>query len=129
MVKANAFISFDYDNDSNIKNLLVGQAKNQDSPFSIIDMSIKHEIADNWTKSARNRIKKSDVVIVLCGTCTNTASGVAEELKIAIEEKIPYFLLAGYENKKCIKPSSAKSSDKIYTWNWDNLKKLIAGQR
>ncbi|MCL2391089.1 MAG: hypothetical protein FWC66_00600 [Oscillospiraceae bacterium] len=35
------FISFDYDYDARIKDLLVGQARNPDSPFEITDMSIK----------------------------------------------------------------------------------------
>ena len=44
MSKKRAFISFDYDNDVDLKNLLVGQAKNDDSPFEIIDLSIKEAI-------------------------------------------------------------------------------------
>jgi hypothetical protein len=42
--KAKVFISFDYDHDVDLKNLLGGQAKNDDSPFEITDMSIKEEI-------------------------------------------------------------------------------------
>lgn len=38
MLKKRAFISFDYDNDSDLKTLLVGQARNPDSPFEIVDM-------------------------------------------------------------------------------------------
>ena len=41
MAKKRTFISFDYDHDSDLKNLLVGQARNEDSPFEITDMSIK----------------------------------------------------------------------------------------
>ncbi|WP_419575924.1 hypothetical protein [Ruminococcus sp.] len=44
MAKMRTFISFDYDHDSDLKNLLVGQAENDDSPFSITDMSIKETI-------------------------------------------------------------------------------------
>lgn len=33
MAKTRTFISFDYDHDSDLKSLLVGQAKNDDSPF------------------------------------------------------------------------------------------------
>ena len=40
MAKKRVFISFDYDHDSDLKTLLVGQAKNADSPFEITDMSI-----------------------------------------------------------------------------------------
>lgn len=47
MAKTRTFISFDYDHDSDLKSLLVGQAKNDDSPFSITDMSIKETITKN----------------------------------------------------------------------------------
>jgi len=123
------FISFDYDHDEELKNLLVGQAKNQDSPFEIADMSIKKAIPNNWEENARHRIKSCDVVVVICGKYTDKAAGVSIELKIAQDEKIPYFLLYGRGDEHCVKPSSAKNSDKIYKWTWENLKKLIEGSR
>lgn len=36
------FISFDYDHDGDLTTLLVGQAKNSDSPFYIEDWSIRY---------------------------------------------------------------------------------------
>ena len=94
-----------------------------------IYLSIKEAISKNWKENARRRIKSCDVVAVICGEYTNSASGVSAELKIAQEEGIPYFLLWGRTNEVCIKPVSAKSSDKMYRWTWDNLKSLIGGAR
>ncbi len=129
MAKKRSFISFDYDNDSDLKALLVGQARNSDSPFSIADMSIKHKIEKDWKDNARKRIKGCDVVIVICGTKTHLATGVGTEIKIAQEEGIPYFLLCGRSDKKCTKPKEAKNDDKMYRWTWNNLKLLIGGSR
>lgn len=129
MARKRSFISFDYDHDSDLKNLLVGQAKNPDSPFEITDMSIKEAIAKDWKVNARRRIKGCDVVIVICGKHTNTATGVSAELKIAQEENVPYFLLWGRSGDNCVKPTAARDSDKIYNWTWDNLKLLIGGAR
>lgn len=129
MNKKRAYISFDFDYDSELKTLLVGQAKNPDSPFEIVDMSIKEVISDNWRASARRRIKMCDVVIVICGQHTNTASGVSAEVRIAQEEGIPYFLLGGRNNVRNVKPLAARESDRVYTWSWDNLQLLIAGRR
>ncbi|NCB52066.1 MAG: hypothetical protein EOM54_09325 [Clostridia bacterium] len=129
MAKKRTFISFDYDHDNDLKTLLVGQARNDDSPFEITDMSIKETIKSDWKAKAKTRIKGCDVVIVICGEHTNTATGVSAELEIAQEEKIPYFLLYGRAAKNCIKPRAAKSTDKIYKWTWDNLKRLINGER
>lgn len=129
MNKKRVFISFDYDHDESLKNLLVGQSRYADSPFDITDMSIKEPIATNWKENARRRIKGCDVVIVICGTHTDTAFGVSAELKIAQQEGVDYFLLHGYSERNCVKPKSAYNSDKIYKWTWDNLKKLIGGAR
>lgn len=129
MRKKRAFISFDYDNDVDLKNLLVGQARNTDSPFEIIDLSIKEAIDQNWKIHARRRIKGCDCVCVICGEHTDKACGVSAEIRIAQEEKVPYFLIQGRNGKSCKKPLAALSTDKIYNWTWDNLKLLFQGNR
>lgn len=129
MAKTRVFISFDYDNDVDLKNLLVGQAKNYDSPFEISDWSIKETVAGNWREEARRRIVRSDVVAVICGEHTDTAAGVSTELRIAQDEGIDYFLLWGRSERQCKKPKAAKATDKIYKWTWENLKVLIGGGR
>ncbi|MEU6867517.1 TIR domain-containing protein [Streptomyces sp. NPDC046876] len=122
------FVSFDYDYDKTLKDFLIGQAKNPDSPFEIYDWSIK-EASPDWKDKARRRIRASDVVTVICGEHTHAAVGVAIELKMAQEETIDYFLLNGYNGKTGKKPTTAKASDKIYEWTWDNLKALVGGAR
>ena len=106
-----------------------GQAKNPDSPFELADWSIKEAISEEWKKKARTRIKSVDLVAVLCGQHTHTATGVSAEVKISQDESIPYFLLKGYADKTCTKPTAAKSTDKLYNWTWPNLKTLIGGGR
>ena len=48
MAKKRTFVSFDYDHDSFLKEALVGQAKNEDSPFELADWSIKEAISEDW---------------------------------------------------------------------------------
>lgn len=122
------FVSFDYDYDRILKDFLVGQARNPDSPFVIHDWSIK-EASPGWKDEARSRIRRSDIVLVICGKHTDRAVGVDTELKIAQQEGIDYFLLNGYTGHPGKKPASAKSSDKVYPWTWDNLKLLVGGAR
>lgn len=129
MPKKRAFVSFDYDHDEILKTFLIGQSKHSDTPFDLADWSIKEPIAGNWTAKARERIRSVDVVIVICGQYTNYATGVSAELRIAQEERVPYFLLAGYADRTCFKPTAAIPTDKVYKWTWDNLKSLIAGNR
>jgi len=129
MAKQRAFISFDVDNDSDAKMLLAGQAKLEDSPFDFNDASIKEPLAGDWKEKVKRRMDNIDIVIVLCGTKTHTAKGVADELQIARDKKKSFFLLAAYSDKTCTKPTTALDSDKVYKWTWDNLKTLIGGGR
>jgi hypothetical protein len=128
VAKRRVFVSFGYDHDVDLKNALVAQSRLPDSPFDIADWSIK-VASPGWRAEARRRIRASDVVVVLCGQQTHTAVGVATEVIISQEESIPYFLLRGYQDKTCHRPTTAKPTDKMYTWTWDNLKRLIGGAR
>ena len=62
MAKSRVFVSFDYDHDETLKHFLIGQAKNEDSPFELADWSIKEAISEDWKKKARTRIKSVSVV-------------------------------------------------------------------
>ena len=127
--KKRAFISFDIDHDEGTKRMLAGQADLPDSPFDFKDNSVKSHLSGDWKEKVRRRMDNVDVVIVLCGTKTHTATGVAAELTIAKEENKPYFMLAAYQDKRCTKPTSASQTDKVYKWTWQNLKNLIGGSR
>ena len=127
--KKRIFISFDVDHDEGTKEMLAGQAKLPDSPFDFTDASVKEPLTGDWKEKVRRRMANIDVMIVLCGEHTHTASGVKAEAEIAQGKDTPYFLLAAYSDKSCTKPTSAKAGDKLYKWTWDNLKALIGGAR
>jgi len=124
LTKTPVFISFDYDHDAALKEFLVGQAKNDDSPFFIKDWSIKKE-TKRWKADAKKRIQWSKVVIVICGRHTSKAAGVAAEIQIAREVGVQYVLLRGYKDGKVERPAGTSwFSDSMYDWTWDNLRKL-----
>lgn len=128
-IKKRVFISFDYDNDEGAKIMLAGQAKLPDSPFDFKDASVKEHLTGDWKEKVKRRMDNVDVVVVLCGEKTHTATGVSAELEIAKEKRKEYFLLAAYSDKTCMKPKAAAAIDKVYKWTWDNLKTLIGGGR
>jgi hypothetical protein len=128
MAKVPVFISFDFDHDEDLKNLLVGQSRNEGSPFEISDWSVKEESTD-WEADARRRIRRAEQVSIICGEHTDTATGVSKEIRIARDEDTPYFLLYGRSGKTCVKPRAALDNDKMYKWTWDHLKTLIGGGR
>jgi hypothetical protein len=127
--KKRVFISFDYDHDEGAKIMLAGQAKLPDSPFDFKDASLKEPLSGDWQEKVKRRMDNIDVVIGLCGQHTHTAAGAAAEIKIAQDKSAPYFLLAAYPDKPSTKPTTAKSSDTVYKWTWENLKNLISGAR
>lgn len=129
MAKTRVFISFDYDHDDDLRVMLLGQAKNPDSPFEIADWSLKTPLSGDWKTKIRPRIRAVSQVAVICGHYTNSASGVSAEIEIARSEGMPYFLLAGRASGTNVKPTAALATDKMYNWTWDNLKLLIAGSR
>lgn len=128
MANVPVFISFDYDNDRVLYDFLVQQSRNDDSPFSIADWSVK-DSSPQWVADARRRISRVDQMIVICGHNTGTAVGIDSEISLARELGKPYFLLAGYSTGTNYKPRTALASDKIYNWTWPNLKTLISGGR
>lgn len=52
------FVSYDYDHDLNLKNLLVGQARYRDTPFSVEDWSVKRS-SRGWRSDACARISQT----------------------------------------------------------------------
>lgn len=129
MTSKRVFISFDYDHDKDLRGNLVAQAKKPDSPFSIVDQSVQAPIEEKWRDEVRKRIRKCDLVIVICGQHTHQASGVAGEVAITREEKKPYFLLKGRRHKQCSRPNTAPRKKVMHPWTWPTLKELIANPR
>ena len=68
------FISFDYDNDNDLRGNLLAQAKKPESPFSITDWSVKEPIDERWREKVRDLIRRADLTIVICGEHTHQAS-------------------------------------------------------
>ena len=56
MAKNKVFISFDFDNDRALKEFMVGQARNADSPFEISDHSLK-EAAPEKDRCSPRRVE------------------------------------------------------------------------
>ena len=122
-----AFISSDYGNGAGLKDILVGQSKNPGSRFAVHDWSVK-VASSTWREEARRRIRASGPVIALCGRSTHLGTGVGIELGITQEERVPYFLLAGYQNGST-RPTTPRPTDKLHELTWSNLKKLVGGAR
>ena len=116
------YISFDYDHDLDLKNLLAGQAKNPDSPFEITDFSLKEAAPQaDWKERATRRIRQVDTVAIVLGTYTHNASGVKAEVAIAKGESVRLFQI----KRQGTNPSRVENGGVVYDWTWDNLKQQL----
>ncbi len=129
MTKTKIFISYDFEHDQDLRDLLIAQDKNLDVSFQTTDWSLEELVTDAGRMKIRERIKRVDQVIFICGERTNSAQGVGVEFALTREEDKPYFLLQGRTNKSSRKPRRATDSDKIYAWTLDNLRVLMGGAR
>ena len=122
MSKKRVFISFDYDNDLSLKNLLAGQAKKEDSPFEISDWSLKEAAPEkDWVEKAKSRIKKSNIIVVIAGDKTYKASGVKKEVKIARDNSIRIVQIKVQGSN----PTKVQDAGVLYDWTWENLKNIL----
>ena len=122
MSKTRVFCSFDFDNDKKIKDALILQSKLDDSPFEISDWSLKEAAPEpTWEEEAEKKIKRSDVVVILLGTKTHSASGVKKEAKMARDNDIRIFQLQPKDESN----EPVKDGGRVYNWTWENLKKLL----
>jgi hypothetical protein len=122
--KTRVFVSFDYDHDEDLKNLLVGQSRKRSTPFSFEDWSIKRATR-GWKDDARKRIHRCAVVIVVCGLHTHTAVGVAKEIELARQEGVPFWLLRGRREGNCRRPRGTSwIFDAMHEWSWDNIEAM-----
>jgi len=123
MAKKRVFVSFDFDNDKVLKDFIIGQSKLADSPFDVIDASIKEAAPEkDWLDRAETRIKGCDMVIVMVGPQTYRAPGVLKEVNLARRWYKPIAQIIGYKDGNYIPVPGA---GQLYTWNWGNLKKLL----
>ena len=121
------FISFDFDNDQFLRDSLIGQCKNDGTPFDMEDWSVKDPWAQSdWKERCLSKIKRCDLVIVMVGENTSSCSGVRAEITMAKEAGVPVVGIQGYANKNCPRPDGLEG---YYNWTWANVKALVNGGR
>ncbi len=124
MTSKRVFISFAVE-DKNMRDLLVGQADNENTPFEFMDMSVKKPWDNAWKTQCRKRIKRCHGVIILVSKNTIKADGAHWEIKCAQEEGIPVMAMyASNDDKGCRLPVELKGK-RIHNWSWPNIKKFV----
>ena len=124
MSHARVYVSFDIDHDRELYERLLTQARG--SGFCVSGESELVSSYDCWAERARRRIREADEVIVICGEHSEASQGMSAEIRIAQEEKTPYFLLWGRGGAMCTKPIGAKSAEGMYKWTREILEDQVA---
>lgn len=123
MTKKRIFISFAME-DKKLRDLLIGQRNNEQSPFEFTDMSVKQPWDSSWKTNCRIRIKGCAGMIGIITNSTKDADGQLWKIKCAKEEGVPLLLIYGYTNKNFIIPPEIKGFT-IYEWRWEKINNWI----
>lgn len=122
MADPRAFISFDFDNNSTERMLFVGQAKNSRTPFNIQDWSSKTVLPQaKWEALLAEKIGKCNMLIVLVGKKTSTATGVVKEIAMARAADVPLFgvYVDGADTTTTLPLGLARN--RTIAWDWDKI--------
>jgi len=124
MSKERVFISFAIE-DKNLRDLLVGQAKNEKSPFEFVDMSVKEPWDSNWKTNCRIKIKGCDGVLIIVTSNSKNATGQLWEAKCAKEEGIPRRGIWGHSDNRPQNLPEELDGLQIVNWTWNNIKNWL----
>jgi hypothetical protein len=118
------FVSFAAE-DKVSRDFLVGQAKNEKSPFAFVDMSVKQPWDSAWKTNCRTKIRGCDGMIALVSKNTAKATGQLWEIACAKEEEIPVRgIYTTTDNRPATLPAEL-SGVRVVNWTWENIKDFI----
>lgn len=126
MADPRAFISFDFDNNSTEKLLFAGQAKHSRTPFNIEDWSSKTHLPQReWEALINAKVNRCNLLIVLVGKKTSTATGVIKEISFAIANNVPVFgVYVGGANTLTDLPNGLPRN-RCIAWGWKEIADAI----
>jgi hypothetical protein len=118
------FISFP-EQDSNLRDLLVGQSKNTNSPFDFIDMSVHRPWDSAWKTNCREKIKSCTGLIAIITRNTYSADGQIWEINCAEDESLPILCIKTSDYIPGNTTKEKISNRLVHNWDWDTIKKFI----
>ena len=124
MAKKRVFTSFALE-DKNLRDMLVGQARNENSPFEFVDMSVKEPWDSQWKTNCRTKIKGCDGVLIIVTKNTKNASGQLWEINCAKEECVPRLGIWGHSDDNPSSLPSELNGVRIVNWTWSNIANWI----
>jgi hypothetical protein len=126
MADPRAFISFDFDHDSDQRVLFAGQSRHSKTPFSVQDWSCKEELAQTkWEAELKDKINKCNLVVVLVGKSISSAKGVAKEITFARDQNVPFFgVYVGGAGTLTTLPTGL-ARNRVIGWTWPGIASAV----
>ena len=110
--------------DERMRDLFVGQARKDNVPYELVDMSVKQPWNDSWKTRCRTRIKGCNGVIVLITKHLKQADGAIWEIRCAKEEGIP--LIGVYIGEANINNTPVELNGvKKIKWTWAGIANFV----
>lgn len=116
------FISFAME-DIRYRDLLVGQARNHDTPFEFQDMSLPEPFDSKWKTRCREKIRNCHGLIALLSKKTWRADGSRWEMLCAAQEGIPAIGIHVHADDKGAAPPELNG--RVVEWRWANIARFI----
>ncbi|WP_103027206.1 TIR domain-containing protein [Salinibacter altiplanensis] len=127
--KTSVFVSYDYDNDREYKNLIIAWDKNDEFNFEVYDESVDVSVDSNDASSIRRvisrRIKKSDVFLCLVGNSTYKSEWVEWEIEKADELDKEFAAVKIEKGNDTPDALYGKNAEWAYTFNFERVKESI----
>ena len=118
------FISFAIE-DECLRNLLVGQSRNERTPFEFVDMSVKEPWDEKWRTHCRVKIKGCDGMLIIVTKNSKRADGQLWEINCAKEVGIPRRGIWGNSDDCSMSLPKELDGVRIVYWTWDNIANWI----
>ena len=124
MASKRIFISFAIE-DKTLRDFLVGQAKNENSPFTFVDMSVKQPWDSAWKTKCRTKIKGCDGVLAIVTKNSKEADGQLWEVQCAKDEGVPRLGIYGSTDDRPKTLPKEFEGMRVVNWTWENIKNWI----
>ncbi len=121
---ARLFISFAIE-DIWARDYLVGQARNERTPFEFVDMSVKQPWESAWKTNCRTRIRGCAGVIALVSRNTKNASGQLWEINCARQEGKPVLGIYTTPDARPQVLPAELAGISVRSWTWENITNFL----